>query len=312
MVDVISPQDIAIYYDVETTYGDGAYDGSPCTGYNPSWKWIGIIQDAMQEYTKNKLECRGIGSVDANSFNDGLESPSVTLKWIIQKYKSGTFDPATLLAYIKTFPTGITLAWEATYGSSPSYVTYWYKGMQMDSLDIEFNIDSFIIATAKFVGHDVVDDTSLIAADSRESNPLDVANGYCTPLTGFDTEVFYNAAGGGDTAITNVKSVKLSIKNNIQRIPAIQTSNAQYLKYIRKSKRELTFEIVAYMEDKTQYADLLDATNLDIRVDLHKTDNRPYVDLTGCEIDAGNISTRINELPCLVTLPGKATGITIA
>lgn len=306
---MISPQDVSVYFDIESSYGDGGSGGSP------TFNWIGIIQDVTQGFTNNKLECRGIGSVDPNSFSNGLQSPEITIKYAIQRYNSDNvdaFDPAAFLSYAKTFPTGLGIGWEATYGSSPSYVSMWYKGMEIDSLEIDFNIDSFIIATVKLVGKQVVDAATLISAASREANPIDVSVNQSLPLTGYDAEVFYNAAGGGDTAITNVKSVKLSVKNNIRRIPAIQTSNAQYLKYIRKSKRELTGEIVAFMEDKTQLADLLDATNLDIRIDLQKSDNRPYLDFTGCKIDAGNVSTRINELPCLVTLPFKSTGITIA
>jgi len=260
-----------------------------------------------------KRECRGIGSIDANAFADGLQSPEISLKWIVQRKRTvaTAFNPVTLLAYAKTFPTyGLGIGWEATYGSS--YMSLWYKGMMMDSLDIDFTIDSFIIATAKFVGHSIVDTAALIAATSRASNPISIANSYALPLTGQDAEVFYNAAGGADTALTNVKRVHLTINNHLARVPVIQTSNAQYLKYILKTRRELMGEIELYVEDKDEYANLLDATNLDIRIDLQKSDNTPYFDFTGAKLDRGSLTTRLNEIPCYVTLPFRATGITIA
>jgi len=305
----VAPQDVSIYYDLETTYADGG------TGGSPAFKWIGIIQDAPQAFENMKLECRGIGSVDPNSFADGLQSPEITLKYAVQRYSPGNegdFNPATFLAYANAWGVGLGIGWEATYGT-PVYMSLWYKGMQIDSLDIDFTIDSFIMATAKLVGHSIVDATALIAsAASRETDPIDVAGGYCTPLTGYDAEVFLNAANASDVALTKVKRVHLSIKNNIQRIPVIQTTAATNLKYIRKGKREISGEIVCYIEDKTEYAHLLDATNLDLRVDLHKGDNRPYFDFSDVKLDRGSLTTRISEIPCEVTLPFKALSVSIA
>lgn len=297
-----------MYYDTEDAYADGGSGGAP------DFQWCGIIQDAPQSFTNNKRQCRGIGSVDVNALADGLQSPEITLKWIVQRKRTvaTAFNPATLLAYANVFPTyGLGIEWLATYGATPSYVSLWYKGMLMDSLDIDFSIDSFITATAKFVGYSITDGTAGVG-NSYASNPLNLANNYALPLTGYDAEVFYNAAGGGDTALTKVKSVKLSIKNKLRRIPVIQTSNSTYLKYIEKGQRELSGEIVCYMEDKTEYANLLDATALDIRVDLQKTDNTPYLDFTGCKLDTGNLTTNITTIPCEISLPFTATGISIA
>ena len=308
MTDVISPEHIGVQYDAEDSYADGGSAGSP------DFAWIGIIQEAPQTFTNNKREARGIGSVDINALADGLQTPEITVKWIVQRKRAVAvaFNPATLLAYINTFPTyGLGLEWLATYGASPSYVSMWYKGMLPDSLDIDFNIDGFIYATMKFVGHSIVDGTAGVG-NSYATNPLNLANSYALPLTGYDAEVFMNAAGAGDSALTNVKSVKLSIKNQIKRIPVIQTTAATNLKYIQKGARELSGEIVCYMENKTQYAYLLDATALDIRIDLNKTDNAPYLDFTGAKLDMGSLSTRLNEIPCEVILPFRATGLAIA
>jgi len=302
MTDVVSPQDVNVYYDPEDTYGDGGSAGSP------TFAWIGIIQEVPQTYEAMRRACRGLGSVDVNAIANGLQSPEITIKWIIQRYKSSTFDPKTFLDYVVTWPTGIGLEWYAAYGSS--YLSLWYKGMMMDSLDIDFSIDSFIVATAKLVGKTIVDATSSSGA-SHASNPIDVANGYCLPLTGVDAEVFYQTAGSADSAILNVRRVHFSIKNHIRRIPVIQTSNADLLKYILKSKRELSGSITVFMETKNEYADCLDGNKKDIRIDLQKTDNSPYFDFTGCKIDRAAVTTRINEVPCEVTLPFTATGIAV-
>jgi len=307
MTDVIAPEHIGVQYDVETAYADGGSGGSP------DFAWIGIIQDAAQAFENMKRECRGIGSVDPNAFADGLQSPEITIKWVIQRKRTvaTAFNPATLLAYAETFPsTGLGIEWLATYGST-SYVSLWYKGMMIDTLDIDFSIDSFIIATAKFVGHSIVDGTASVG-NSYASNPISLANNYALPLTGYDAEVFMNAAGGADVALTEVKSVHLSVRNNLKRIPVIQTSNSTNLKYILKGRRELTGEIVCYIEDKTEYAHLLDATDLDIRVDLHKSDNVPYFNFTNAKLDRGSLTTRITEIPCEVTLPFRATALAVA
>lgn len=306
MTDVISPQDIAVYYDVEDTYADGGSAGSP------DFAWIGIIQEATQIYENMKRECRGIGSVDPNAFASGMDSPEITLKWIIQRKRTvaTAFDPKTFLDYAVTFPTGIGIEWLATYGATPSYVSLWYKGMQIDSLDVEFDIEGFQIATAKLVGYSPTSGTSGVG-NSYASNPINLANSYALPLTGFDAEVFINAAGGADSAIDTLKRIKFSIKNNLRRIPVIQTSNSDKLKYILKSRRELTGEVTVYVEDKSQYDWLLNDTNLDIRIDLQKTDNTPYFNFTNCKLDRGSIMTRLNEIPCECTLPWKATGISV-
>lgn len=306
ITDVVCPEHVVVYYDAEDSYADGGSAGSP------AFEWIGIIQDVPQTYEAARRECRGIGSIDVNAIANGLQSPEINLKWIVQRKRSvaTAFDPKTFMDYVDTFPTyGLGIGWEATYGSS--YASFWYKGMHIDKLEVDFTIDSFIIASAKLVGQQVVDAATLIAAASRASNPLNLANSYALPLTGNDAEVFLNAAGSGDSALTNVKRVHFSIANNLKRVPVIQTSNADLLKYIIKQRRELTGEIEVYFEDKTEYAYCLDATALDIRIDLQKTDNTPYFDFTGCKLDRSRITTRINEIPCYVTLPFVATGLSV-
>ena len=308
MTDVLTPQDCQVYYDTEDSYADGGSAGSP------AFAWIGIIQDAIQSFTNNKRECRGIGSIDVNALADGLQSPELTVKWIVQRKRTvaTAFNPLTLLAYVNTFPTyGLGIEALYTVGATPTYVSYWYKGMMMDALDIDFSIDSFIIATAKFVGHSIVDGTAGVGG-SYAASPLNLANSYALPLTGYDAEVFYNAAGGSDVALTKVKNVKLSIKNDLKRIPVIQTTASTNLKYIEKGRRQLSVELTLYAEDKTEYANLLDATALDIRVDLNKTDNTPYFNFTGCKPTIGTMNTRITEVPCEVNVSYTATGITIA
>jgi len=241
-----------------------------------------------------------------------MKAPAITLKYVVQRLRSSTFDPKTFLGYIDTFPTyGLGIGWEATYNAT-TYLTYWYKGALMDRLDIDFTVDSFIIATAKLLSQSVTSSTSLIAAASRASNPIDLTNSYCLPLTGHDAEVFINAAGAG-TDVTNakVKRVHFSIQNNLKRIPVIQTSNPELLKYMVKSQRKLELEIELYVEDQTEYDYLLGATALDVRIDLQKSDNSPYFDFTGCKPDMGSFTTRINEVPCYITLPLKATGLSV-
>lgn len=243
-----------------------------------------------------------------------MKAPNLTLKYAVQRYSAaneGNFDPKTFMDYVDTFPTyGLGIGWEATYDAT-TYLTYWYKGALIDRLDVDFTVDSFIMATVKLMAQSVTSSASLITAASRASNPIDLTNSYCLPLTGHDAEVFINAAGGADSTNAKVKRVHFSIQNNLKRIPVIQTSNPELLKYIVKSQRKLEGEIELYVEDKTEYDYLLAATALDIRIDLQKTDNSPYFDFTGCKIDMGSFTTRINEVPCFISLPFKATGLSV-
>lgn len=302
---MITPQDVSVYYDTEDTFGDGGSAGTPV------FSWIGIIDDVMNSYGNSMLECRGIGGIDVNALAVGMKDPEITLKWIVQKKRSvaTAFDPATFFAYAKSFPTGLALGYEATFGAS--HFSLWYKGMQMDSLEVEFTVDSFIKASSKFVGQDITSANAVIGAASRASNPLDLANSYSLPLTGFDAEVFVNAAGAGDSPIANLKRASFYIKNNLTRIPVVRTDYATLLKYILKSRRELGGELTVYVEDKTQIDYLLNATPLDIRIDLEKSGNTPYFDFTGAKIDMGNLTTRLNEIPCEISLPFTATGISV-
>jgi hypothetical protein len=308
LVDVVTPETVSFLYDTETTYGDGGYK-SGCGGFNPSFKWIGIIEDITLPYDNALRECRGIGSIDLRALTAGMKNPEANLKWIIQRKRTvaTAFNPLTFLNYSVSFPTGIALGYEATYGSS--YLNLWFKGMMMNSLDVEFSIDDFQRASAKLVGQDVEVAEALITADGRESNPLDQENGYALPLTGMDAEVFLNEAGQSDDPLGNVKNVHFFVKNNLVRIPVVRTANENLLKYILKSKRELGGELTLYIETKAELDFLTDSTLLDIRIDLQKTDNTPYFDFTNAKLDTGSLGTRLTEVPCEITLPFKATGI---
>jgi hypothetical protein len=299
LTDVICPEHVKVFYDVEDVYGDGGSSGAP------DFSWIGIIQDVPQTFDYSRKECRGLGSIDISALADGLKSPELSIKWVIQR-KSGAFDPLTFLDYAKSFPEGIGVEWGAEYGLS--YLSMWYKGLLPDSLDVEFSIDSFQIATMKLIGREVIDGVAFVGSGYQD-NPLDVANGYSLPLTGHDAEVFMNAAGASDESLTDVKRVKFSLKNNLTRVPVIRENISNLLKYILRTKRELSGEITCFMENKDKYADLLNSTLLDIRIDLQKTDNTPYFDFTNVKLDKGSITTRINEVPCEVTLPFIASSL---
>lgn len=309
MTDVLAPSDVSVLYDTENVYGDGAYTNGGCSPDYPDFKWIGIIEDVTQPYSNALRECRGIGSVDLMALAKSMKNPEVSLKWIIQRKRivATTFNPLTFMDYAVTPPIGLALGYEATYGSN--YLSLWYKGLMMDSLEVGFDIDDFQHATAKFVGQDLVVDSALITADSRASNPLDQVNGYALPLTGFDAEVFMNAAGVADVPLANVKKVHFYIKNNYVRIPVVRTSNEDLLKYVLRGKRELGGEITVYVETKSELDFLTESTLLDIRIDLQKTDNTPYFNFTNAKLDLGSLSTRLNEVPCELTLPFKATSI---
>lgn len=309
MVDVISPEYVQVRYGIEDTYGDGDYQPG-CPGHNPAFLWIGIIEEATNPYDNSMRECRGIGDIDLSALATGMKNPEITLKWIIQRYwVNGTgFNPKTFLDYAITPPVGITIGYEATYGSS--FLSLWYKGMMIDSLDIDFGIDDFIRATMKLVGQDVVVDDALIDAESRESNPLDAANGYALPLTGQDATVYLNAAGGEDAPIANVKKVHIFIKNNYVKIPVVRSSDSDLLKYILRGRRELGGELTLFVETKDELDMLVGSTLLDLKILLHNSDTIPGFDFTNVKFDTGQFSTKVNEIPCELSLPFKAASVT--
>lgn len=305
MTDVISPDTVSVYFDTETALGDGG------TGGTPAFKWIGIIDDVALPYDNSMKECRGIGSIDLRALSAGMKNPSIDLKYYVQKKRSVSpaFDPATLLDYVVTPPTGIGLGYESTFGSS--YMSVWFKGAMLESLEVDFDIDGHVKATTKFVAQSATTSAALISAASRAANPLDVANGYAIPLTGHDVEVFMNAAGAANSTMANVKRGRFSIKNNYVRIPVVRVSNSTLYKYILRSKRELSGEVVLFVESKAELDWLINATLLDIRFDLEKSGNTPYFDFTSATLDAGALSTKLNEIPCELTLPFKATAIAV-
>jgi len=309
LTEVVGSENVKVYFDTEDTYGDGGSAGLP------DFSWLGIVQEPAQAMDNNLSECRGIGDIDINSLRPGMVAPDLDIKYIIQKYKAGgcaygDWDPATFLKYATTFPTGLGLEWLASFGATPTIISLWYKGFLVDSLEIDFTADSFVTASVKLLGQNIAVGTAAVG-NSYEDNPLDLANSNCLPLTGFDAEVFMNATGAVDVPLTNVKSVKLSVKNHLARIPVIRSATPTLLKYIQRTKRELTGEIVVFMESSSEYKDLVDMTDLDIRVDLDSTQDRPYFDFSHCTLDKGSIGTRINEFPCDVVLPFKAVSLTI-
>lgn len=308
MAMVIDPSCAQAYYDVETGFGDGGSGGSP------DFAWIGIIQDVSNLSSYSKQTCRGIGSVDISAIRTGMKKPELTLKWIVQKKRTvaTAFDPATLLGYAETFPaTGLGLEVLYTYGATPSYVSLWFKGMMFDSLVLDWSIDSFVTATGKFVGQDLVTGVAGVG-NSYAANPLDITNSYAAPLTGYDTEVFFDVDGAGDVSQANIRRVRFEIQNSLARRPVIQATTPEKIKYLIKGARELRGEITIYLESRTAFDYVLGNNSLDIMLDLEKGGNTPRFDFTGCKIDDSVLSTRLREVPCEVTLPFTATALTVS
>jgi hypothetical protein len=306
MTDVLAPENSQVRYGVENTYGDGDYS-SGCGGHNPAFHWIGIIEDVTSNYDNSLRECRGIGSIDISALATGMRNPEVSIKWIVQRKRGSTFVPLTFMNYAVTPPVGITIGQEATFGSS--YLSLWYKGMMMDSLDVDFSIDDFIRATAKLVGRDVTVDNDLITADSRDTYAPDPVNSYYLPLTGQDAEVFLNSAGATDGDEAGVKKVHFYIKNNYVRIPVVRTTDSDLLAYILRGKRELGGELTIYVESFYELNRLKESTLMDLRINLQKTDDSPYFDFTNVKLDTGQLSTKVNEVPCELQIPFKAGAI---
>ena len=259
------------------------------------------------------MTSRGIGSVDINAIRTGMKKPELNLKWIVQRKRSvaTAFNPATLLALAHTFPTyGLGFEVLYTYGPTPSYVSLWYKGCLMNKLTLDWSIDSFITASAELYCQNLVSGVAGVG-NSYASDPLNLTNSYALPLTGFDSEVFLDVDAGGDTP-TDVKRVHFEIDNKLTRLPVIQTSNSELLKYMAKGARTLEGEIEIYFASRTAFDYVLGNNALDIMIDLNKTDNSPRFDFTGCKIDDSMISTRISEFPCSVTLPFKAVALAVS
>jgi len=302
---VIGPEHAQAYYDNEDTYGDGGSAGSP------DFSWIGMIQECPSLSSYSKMGARGIGSVDLTAIRTGMKKPELNLKWIVQRERtvSTAFDPITFLAYAHTFPTyGLGLEVLYTYGTSPSYVSLWYKGVLVNKLTLDWSIDSFIIASAQLYCQNLVTGVAGVG-NSYASDPLNLTNSYALPLTGFDSEVFLDVDAGGDTT-TEVKRVHFEIDNKLTRLPVIQAANPELLKYMAKGARTLEGEITIYFASRTAFDYVLGNNSLDIMIDLHKTDHSRF-DFTGCKIDDSVLSTRVTEFPCEVTLPFKATALSI-
>jgi hypothetical protein len=304
---VIDPSTAQVYYDDEDSYGDGGSAGSP------NFKWVGMIQECPSLSSYSKMGARGIGSVDLTAIRTGMKKPELNLKWIVQRKRTvaTAFNPVTLLAYAHTFPTyGLGFEVLYTYGASPSYVSMWYKGGLLNRLTLDWNVDGWVIANAQVYTQDLVTGTAGVG-NSYESSPLDLTNSYALPLTGFDTEVFLDVDGGGDTS-TEVKRVHFEIDNKLTRLPVIQASNPEKLKYMARGARTLEGELSIYFANKTAFDYVLSNNSLDIMIDLNKTDNTPRFDFTGCKIDDSLLSTRITEFPCEISLPFKATALSVS
>ena len=303
---VIGPENAQAYYDDEDTYGDGGSAGSP------DFKWIGMVQECPSLSSYSKMPSRGIGSVDINAIRAGMKKPELNLKWIVQRKRTvaTAFNPAVFLKLAHTFPTkGLGFEVLYTYDTS-SYVSVWYKGCLLNKLTLDWTIDSFVIASAQIYSQNTATGVAGVG-NSYASDPLNLTNSYALPLTGFDTEVFLDVDAGGDST-TEVRRVHFEIDNKLTRLPVIQASNPELLKYMAKGARTLEGELTVYFASKTAFDYVLGNNAIDIMIDLNKTDNSPRFDFTGCRIDDSILSTRISEFPCEVTLPFKATALAVS
>jgi len=305
---IVGPRHAQVYYDDEDSYGDGG------SGGDPDWKWIGMIQDSASLTSYSKMAARGLGSVDASAIRAGMKKPELNLKWIVQKKRTVAvaFDPKVFLKYAHTFPTyGVGIEVLYTYATS-TYYSLWFKGMLFNKLSLEWTIDGWVTASAQFYGQNMVpSDAQSGTSPTYESNPLNLANSYAVPLTGFDTEVFFDVDAGGDASAADIKRVKIDIDNKLVRRPAIQASNPELLKYMARGARELSGEMTIYFSNHTYYDYVLGNNKLDIMFDLEKVGNTPRFDFTGCKFDDAVLSTRITEFPCEITLPFTATALAV-
>jgi hypothetical protein len=289
MPETYGAHECKVYYVQETTYGQ--------TPSNPTMLQA-PVDNIDAGIDPGLILVRGTGSRDLMQVSRGVRKPTLKLAHLLPVGAPiGLIQHAVSLNSLSVQ----VLYYKGSFASPTDVISLLYKGMRIDKLTVECNIEDPIKATVDMIGQDVATGTSKISGATYYD--------YSTGVMAYSDSFVQRgtAAGGSLTDVLRVTDWKFTIENNLKPVPVIRSSNAYLLKYLRERHRDLTGELTFEFEDKTEFDDVINDSQFSLKFGLGES---KYALFTYCRWQNVSIPTKIEDL---ISLKAKfvAQGVSI-
>jgi len=266
------------FYVEETTYGT--------TPANPSFQWIGIVQNVEPNYDRSLIKLRGIGSRDLSYILRGLLKAEVSME---HAYQNKTF-----LAFANTLN---DFSMEVYTDDGTTINSFLHTGGMINSVDVSCSVNNLVTVKPNIIAKTVTIGTTHPSGATYASDPA------TTPKTWYNTKMEIPSG----TEIGGVTDWSFKINNNLERYPVITNINGDLLKYLVERQREYTGELtIAYMSNTllTAMTDAAEQATLKITVG---TDTFTF---NNVNFDTGRLTARpVEVIPQKLTWTAKTLTI---
>jgi hypothetical protein len=231
------------YYVEEATYGT--------TPANPSFQWIGVVQNVEPNMDRSLIKLRGIGSRDLSYIIKGLLKAEVSMEYA---YEDNIF--LNFADYLNDF------SMEVYTDNGTTVNSYLYVGGMINSVDVNCSVNNLITVKPNIIAKNVTIGTAHPSGATYASD-----SGFA-PKTWYDTKVEIPSG----TEIDGVTDWSFKINNNLERYPVVTSTSGDLLKYLVERHREYTGELtVAYMSNTLLSAmkDSSEMATLNINISGH-------------------------------------------
>jgi len=261
-----------IYYVEETSYG--------VTPSNPTM--LGVKAESVEPALNPSLiKVRGIGSRDLQSIKKGLRQANMKIV-----YPLPSDAPINFLQHVQTLN---SLSIEVFYEKTSGIIDLLYKGCRFDKVVVECSIEDILKATVELVGQNVAVGTAKIS----EATYMD----YAGAVPYFESYVQQGDADGSNlTAIERVTDWKITVENNLKRVPVIRDTEGFLLKYLPARHRNLTGELTFEFENKQEFDDVISDSEFSLKFGLGGSNSALF---KYCKWENVTTPTRIEDLVSL-------------
>ena len=266
------------FYVEETTYGT--------TPSNPSFQWIGIVQNVEPNIDRSLIKLRGIGSRDLSYIIQGLLKAEVSLEYA---YQDNTF-----LAFANTLN---DFTMEVFTDDGTTVNSYIYAGGMINSVDVSCSVNNLVTVKPNIIAKTVTIMAAHLSGSTYASDPA------TTPKTWYNTKVEIPSG----TEISGVTDWSFKINNNLERYPVITSTSGDLLKYLVERQREYTGELtIAYMDN----AYLSALKNAQEQATLKITVDTNTYTFNNVKFDTGRLTARpVEVIPQKLTWTAKTLTI---
>lgn len=261
-----------IYYVEETSYG--------VTPSNPTM--LGVKAESVEPALNPSLiKVRGVGSRDLQAIKKGLRQANMKIV-----YPLPSDSPINFLQHVQTLN---SLSTEVFYEKTSETIDLLYKGCRFDKVVVECSIEDVVKATVELVGQNVAVGTAKISGATYMD--------YAGAVPYFESYVQQGDANGSNlTAVERVTDWKITVENNLKRVPTIRGTEGFLLKYLPARHRNLTGELTFEFENKQEFDDVINDSEFSLKFGLGATNSALF---KYCKWENVTTPTRIEDLVSL-------------